>query len=186
MKKFRYIIATVFVVAIGAGIFWACQKENEENEEVVVNKNISEKIQKTCDIGEEFIVCQVYKERSKSGKWPDQTCSGTSGNCWLWLQMGESDTAARFEAYIGFRIHKSVSQPNKIVLVINTEACQQEVLNELINYENNTMTLVSTIEDDPSFISFLGAPVTSVVIEGGDYPITFDQNLIMVYIDVTD
>ena len=34
MKKFRYIIATLFVVAIGAGIFWACQKEDVDNTQI--------------------------------------------------------------------------------------------------------------------------------------------------------
>ena len=40
MKNLKYIIATLFVVAVGAGIFWACEKENNNE------KNISNKIQK--------------------------------------------------------------------------------------------------------------------------------------------
>ncbi|MDD4210462.1 MAG: hypothetical protein PHI52_09020 [Bacteroidales bacterium] len=44
MKKFKYIIATLFVVAVGAGIFWACEKE-----ETIANSSVtkeSNKIQK--------------------------------------------------------------------------------------------------------------------------------------------
>ncbi|NLE04883.1 MAG: hypothetical protein GX638_08790 [Crenarchaeota archaeon] len=44
MKKFRYIIATVFVVAMGLAIFFACEKEN--NNESYNEKGISNKIQK--------------------------------------------------------------------------------------------------------------------------------------------
>ena len=46
MKNLKYIIAALFVVAVGAGIFWACQKENKEE-----NRNIETnlKVQKTID-----------------------------------------------------------------------------------------------------------------------------------------
>jgi len=44
MKKFKYIIATLFVVAVGAGIFWACQKENENS---IENQSVENKTQKT-------------------------------------------------------------------------------------------------------------------------------------------
>ncbi len=31
MKKFTYIIATLCVVAIGAGMFFSCEKENKQS-----------------------------------------------------------------------------------------------------------------------------------------------------------
>jgi hypothetical protein len=34
MKKFRYIIAAVFVVAMGTGIFWACQKDTYKSDAI--------------------------------------------------------------------------------------------------------------------------------------------------------
>ena len=47
MKKFRYIIATLFVVAISAGMFCACEKEETtENSSV---SSTSNKIQKDGD-----------------------------------------------------------------------------------------------------------------------------------------
>jgi flagellar basal body-associated protein FliL len=53
MKKFKYIVATLFVVAIGAGIFWACQKEETtENSSITTTSN---KIQK-----ENLPPCTVY------------------------------------------------------------------------------------------------------------------------------
>ncbi len=44
MKKIKYIIATIFIVAIGTTIFWACQKENDK---IYNPKNNSIKNQKS-------------------------------------------------------------------------------------------------------------------------------------------
>ncbi|HOS16413.1 MAG TPA: hypothetical protein PKX15_05345 [Bacteroidales bacterium] len=40
MKKFRYIIAAVFVVAMGTAIFFGCQKENEDIDKNTIVKPI--------------------------------------------------------------------------------------------------------------------------------------------------
>ena len=52
MKKFRYIIATLFVVAIGAGIFFACQKDAVNSNSSVSTE--SNKIQKDNPIVNPF------------------------------------------------------------------------------------------------------------------------------------
>jgi len=43
MKNLRYIIAAIFVVAIGIGIFWACEKSENYNSEKEVSKKITRK-----------------------------------------------------------------------------------------------------------------------------------------------
>jgi hypothetical protein len=39
MKKFRLIIVALFVMAVGAGIFWACQKEDPTTNTSVTTKS---------------------------------------------------------------------------------------------------------------------------------------------------
>ncbi len=57
MKKFRYIIATVFVVAMGTTIFFGCEKENNK-----INNNLKTdlKIQKSENYQEQvrFYLCE--------------------------------------------------------------------------------------------------------------------------------
>lgn len=52
MKKIKYIIATVFVVAIGVGIFLACQKENINDSTTVPEKAIKKNIPTESDMHE--------------------------------------------------------------------------------------------------------------------------------------
>mgnify|MGYP001006289556 CR=1 FL=1 len=78
MKKFKYIVATLFVVAIGAGIFWACQKEETtENSSITTTSN---KIQKeNLPPGTEYTIDEI---REINGK-----CYHVTGTYYEWVDI---------------------------------------------------------------------------------------------------
>jgi hypothetical protein len=78
MKKFRYIIATVFVVAIGAGIFWACEKEEATSNTSVTKE--SNKIQKRPQ-GITYVIDEI---REINGK-----CYHVIGTYFEWTDIND-------------------------------------------------------------------------------------------------
>ncbi|NLJ83083.1 MAG: hypothetical protein GX330_08165 [Bacteroidales bacterium] len=52
MKKFRYIIAAVFVVAVGTVMFLSCEKENVGSDDSLIKQNSIERKSTEAFIGE--------------------------------------------------------------------------------------------------------------------------------------
>jgi len=71
MKKVKIIIAAIFIVAVGAGIFWACKKENIDSKNSTNNKTIA--IQKTMGGGDDE-ECDKYYQWRACALHQDEKC----------------------------------------------------------------------------------------------------------------
>lgn len=80
MKKFRLIIAALFVMAVGAGIFWACEKIVGTQEESNEENNLIQKDLYNPDEGDPCL--KIYKG---TNLWEDchhdYTCGPCGGIC---------------------------------------------------------------------------------------------------------
>ena len=173
MKKVKFILAALMVVAVGIGIFWACQKEETtENSSVTTTSN---KIQKAECEDENIRIVQVFSKKSKYGDWPNQYCDGISDHgCWLWFNNNPSVPSIT-EACNGeaFRLSPIENEFAILCIHFNLNHNNFDTLSKYI-LENNSMIIEEDlIENDPIFLNMMATSNSSLRIPSGIYNITY-------------
>lgn len=133
MKNFKYILATILVVAIVSVAFIGCKKDDGK---------IDNKATYTNTKGLQYIL--KIKHGPKRGKWPHQYCCGVSAKyCWLWFQGDEQEIKSGID--YPFARYNLLTN-NELVLHVDFSPIVNQPEEKLWKNEMNIGSI--TIEDD--------------------------------------
>ncbi len=176
MKSYKYIIAALFVVAIGTAIFIGCEKEITDNKEIKIQKE-----QYRTKESQGFRIVQVFSKKQKMGEWPEQYCDGISDHgCWLWFNNNPGVPSIT-DVYWGEaeRIDPIGNEFATLRLFFNINQNDSLTLCENI-LDNNAMIINDDmIEEDPIFLSMMGTTQSSLRIPSGIYNATIINDSII-------